>query len=464
MKTIDILVDNGTILTVDAERRIITEGSAAIDNGRILAVDKASVIKKEYQPRKVIDAQDKLVMPGLVDGHAHLGGVARGVIPDDLNTSDWLRLWAYHIYGAMVEEDEYYGSLNLMAEMIKTGTTCFVDPGLAFIDSTIEAIEQSGMRCVTGPWTWDQLGPDAQKCCPSFRSLGTDEALSEVEDAMQRYRGAADGRVRIFATLEGVGTCSDDLMVRGKELANQYGTGILMHKASSEEEVRVEIQKTGHRPVEHMYHLGLLDSSMYLNHMIAVSGEEVEMLAETDTRVCQNPSAALRLAKGTTKMGKFPEMVAAGVTVALGCDGANSSNHKDMVRAMYLAATLPRDARVDPKAMTAEKAIEMATIDGARAIGWEDEIGSIEVGKKADIILFDMMRPEWVPLYNVVYNLVYSASGDSVDTVIVDGRVLMENRELKTIDELAVIQKVQSSKADLLRRAGLSVQSRWKVV
>lgn len=237
-----------------------------------------------------------------------------------------------------------------------------------------------------------------------------------------------------------------------------------MHKASSREEVQSEIKATGDRPVEHMYKIGALGANVYLNHMTAVESFEVELLAETDTKVCQNPPAALKLAKGTTQMGKFLDMRAKGVTVALGCDGVNSADHKDMFRAMYLAATLPKDAKVDPEVITAEGVSEMATLNGHRATGWEKDLGPLETGMKADLILIDTDRPKWVPSYNPVYTLVYTASGDCVDTTIVDGRILMENRELKTIDFGEVAAKCRELAPKLAERANVKPESRWPVV
>jgi cytosine/adenosine deaminase-related metal-dependent hydrolase len=253
-------------------------------------------------------------------------------------------------------------------------------------------------------------------------------------------------------------------MLGAKALADQHGARLIMHKASSLEEVESEVARTGARPVEHMHRIAALGSNVYLLHAMVVSDDEVAMLAETDTKVCHSPSAALKLAKGISRYGKFLDMMKAGVTVCLGCDGSNSSDYRDMVRAVYLAATLPKDFTMKADAITAERAIEMATRDAARAIGWEDEIGSLEVGKKADIVLFDMDRPEWVPTYNVVAALVYSATGDSVETVLVDGRVIMERRRLITIDESEVRGRVQARREQFLGRAGLRVSQRWPVI
>jgi cytosine/adenosine deaminase-related metal-dependent hydrolase len=348
--------------------------------------------------------------------------------------------------------------------MIRSGTTLVVEPGVKFLPTTLQAIGESGLRATTGSWVWDHGGPDGHKCPPFFLKMSLEECLRLTESNIRQYQGAYEGRVKIFATLEGVGTCSDALMKGAKAIADEYDTFTLMHKASSREEVESEVKATGHRPVEHMYRLGVLGPNVYLNHMTAVELFEVDLLAETDTKVCQNPPAALKLAKGTTQMGKFLEMRDRGVTVCLGCDGVNSADHKDMFRAMYLAATLPKDARLRADAITAEEVVEMATLEGARAVGWEEDLGSLEPGKKADLILINMDRPEWVPTYNVVYSLVYTASGDSVDTVIVDGKVLMEKRELKTLDMERVMARCRELAPKLLERAQVTPQSRWPVV
>ena len=464
MENVDILIEHGTLLTLNKQRHILTDGAIAIRKDRIVEVGKTSELKKKYQGKKTIDASLRLVMPGLVDGHAHLGEIARGLIPDTLRTSDWLKFWCYPYMAAITEEDEYWYSKCLMAEMIRSGTTCFVEPGCMWLSSTIKAIEEVGMRATTGSWVWDHAGPDGHKCPEYFKKMTLKQCLELTESNIKAFDGMAEGRIKCFATIEGVGTCSDDLMLGAKELADRYNTFTLMHKASSREEVASELKATGHRSVEHMYRIGSLGPNVFLNHMTAVETFEVDMLAETDTKVCQNPPAALKLAKGTTQMSRFLEMKAKGVTVCLGCDGVNSADHKDMFRSMYLAATLPKDAKVNPEVITAEEVVEMATLNGYRATAWDKDLGSLEAGKKADLILINIDRPEWVPTYNYVYSLVYTASGDSVDTTIVDGRILMENRELKTIDLVEVHARCRELAPGLAARAKVKPQSRWPVI
>lgn len=464
MQTVDLIIDRAIVLTLDAQRRILTDGAIAIDGDRIVAVGKTAEVRAKYAAKRSIDGSRRLVMPGLVNGHAHLNEIARGLIPDDLKTSDWLKFWCYPYLAATTEQDEYWYSQCIMAEMLMTGTTCLAEPGCSFLPAVVDSVEKAGLRATTGSWVWDHGGPDGHKCPEYFLKMSLDECLKLTESNIKTFHGKANGRIKVFATIEGVGTCSDALMLGAKAIADQYSTSTLMHKASSREEVASELKATGHRPVEHMYRIGALGPNVYLNHMTAVDDFEIPFLAETDTKVCQNPPAALKLAKGTTQMGRFSEMRKAGVCVALGCDGVNSADTKDMFRAMYLAATLPKDARIDPTIVTAEDAIEMATRNGYRALGWDKELGAIEPGRKADMILIDTDRPEFVPTYNYVYSLVYAANGDCVDTAIVDGKVLMEGRELKTIDMDEVRARCRELAPKLLERSKVKPVSRWPVV
>ena len=460
---IDLLIQHGTLLPVDPPRRIVLDGALAIRGDRIEAVGKTADLQTRYQAKRTIDATGMLVMPGLINCHQHLKTASRGVIPDGLDTWVSLRDYAYPTYAAQTDEDVYWATLGLGVEMIRNGITCFQEPNACHMSGAVRGVEKAGLRAVVGPWNWDQAGPGGDKCPDYFLHLSTADALAHAESSVRNYNGAAGGRVRACVSIEGVSTCSDELTVKSFELSHKLGTICVQHKASSTAEVQAELRAFGHRPVEHMYRIGALGPNVLLNHMTCLDDFEVELLAETDTKLSQNPSAALKLSKGTTRTGKWPELVHAGVKIGLGVDSTNSSNFVDIIREMYLAALLPRDARTDPHAMTAEKAIEMATIDGAHAIGWGDEIGSLEPGKKADVILLDTRRIEWRPLYSVVNALVYSATGDSVDTTIVDGQVLMHGRRLTCIDEGEVIDRIQAQSDAILERCGLSLQTNWRM-
>lgn len=251
-------------------------------------------------------------------------------------------------------------------------------------------------------------------------------------------------------------------MKESKKMADEYRTMLYMHQSPYIESVYRAREKTGKRPIAWLEDLGVLGPNVLLVHMIAVDDTEIEILRKHDVKVVHCPPTALKLAYGLYAFGRFPEMMNAGVTVALGSDSSECSNHHDMVRILNIPALLFKDMRYDAYAITAERAIEMVTINGAKAMGLEKEIGSLEKGKKADLIILDMKRPEWIPLHNEIQNLVYSATGNSVETVIIDGKMVVENRVVKTIDETEALAKVQEFGERLVKRTGRSIATSWK--
>jgi cytosine/adenosine deaminase-related metal-dependent hydrolase len=247
-------------------------------------------------------------------------------------------------------------------------------------------------------------------------------------------------------------------------MADEYGTTLNLHLAAMTEEVTDTRMKSGCRPVENIYRIGALGPNVVLVHMIHVVDREIRMLKETGTNVIHCPSTALKLNYELSSKGRFPEMMEHGVNVAIGSDAADCSNYADMIRTMYLAAALPKDYRNDADLSSAEQAIEMATINGAKAIGMDKEIGSLEPGKKADVIVINMRRPEWYPNYSEVQNLVYSASGDAVETVYVDGKLIMENRKLLTVNEDEIMDRCAILGDGILRRSGVKVPGKWPIL
>jgi len=456
---VDILIENGWILTVDRDRRIIYDGAIAIEKDRIIDVGKTRELKQKYSANKVINAKDKLIMPGMINLHANQDprGIRTDICPEHaceytpaygVDTQPRMRTWLYPQKATLTPEDEYYGFLNLMAAMIKTGTTCWAHQGLEFFDETIKALMESGMRCCVGGFAADQPGPGGLTT-PLLQE--TNEALSGIERRIQKYSGAADGRIRVMSATEGVGTMSDEWAVGAKKLADKYNAIFYTHCSAW------SIGET-----EALYKLGVLGPNVLLNHMSALSDAEVQMVKEHDVKINHNPTCFFRCCKTLNpKIFKMPEMLEAGVTIGLGADTPCCGGTFDMVRIMYLAVGQLRMRWADDvysgrrpcgRPARAEVGVEMATINGAKALGLEKEIGSIEKGKKADIILFDLRRPEWMPIYDILYNLVWCATGDSVETVMVDGKILMENRVLKTIDEFSVNEKMQELRGPYLKR------------
>ena len=460
---VDYLIKNGLIVTLDKQRRIIKDGAIAIEGDKIIDVGKTDELSKKYSADTVIDARDRIVGPGFVDAHTHVSAeqLVRGFVPDTAGSDEWVFDWISYIYAGVTDEDEYYSSLHSFIECIKTGTTSFCDGGTIHnLPSTIRAMEKVGIRGVIGKWIWDIPKE------PKRMALDTKEALRESEDAVRKFDKANGGMVRVWPMVIGDYpiACTDELLTGSKEIADRYKVGFSFHQSITPREVRESIEKNGMRPIEQFEKLGILDKNLRLVHMIQLSDHEVDLLAKYDVKVVHCPTTALRLAYGATATGKFPEMLQKGVCVSLGCDGTNSSNMVDMGRAVYLAAGLFKDCRMDINMIPAETALEMGTINGARSMLQEEEIGSIEAGKKADIVLFDRTRIEWTPLFNVVNSYVYTADGKSADTVFINGKIVLEKGKMVGIDEKEISDKVQELGEGLISRVNLKTTMKWPVV
>jgi cytosine/adenosine deaminase-related metal-dependent hydrolase len=310
------------------------------------------------------------------------------------------------------------------------------------------------MRAVLGRWTWDlATGPGRMR-------QTTADALRENAAMLEAVDGRAGGRIRAWPLLLGFGTCSSALMQGARALAERHGVGWgMMHFASHPS------RRTSDRvPLAELDALGVLTSRTKLAHMVYVDEADIALLARRGVKVSHCPTAGLKHTKGLAAHGRFVEMLDAGVCVSLGGDSGNGSNHFDMLRLMYLAATIYKDARLDVGVMPPERALEMATRLGAEALLLGDAVGSIEPGKRADLTLYDLDTPEWRPLLNPVNNLVYAATGASVRTVLIDGRVVLDEGRLTTLDERALYERAEALARQQIARAGLAIESKWPVI
>jgi cytosine/adenosine deaminase-related metal-dependent hydrolase len=461
--TVDTVVAGGWLLTMNPQREMYRAGAVAIDAGVIVEVGQRADLLTRYAPRRLIDAPDGVITPGLVNGHRHLLCCAKGAMPEGGQTLDALRRFIYPSFAALTEQDMYVHAQHAAAEMIRFGTTLFEEPGVNHLDAVLEALASSGIRARTGPWTWDQAGPAGAADLPDWLRMDAKTALRRLADGIEQVRKFGQPRIRDAVTIEGVGTCSDELNRGAAELARDAESLFVLHKSTSEREVELELATFGHRPVEHMHEIGALNERTLLNHMTSLDDRDVRFVADAGARISQNPSSALKLAKGTTQTGKWPELLAAGVPMALGTDAENVSNHTDICRSMQLAALLPRDARRDPLAVTAEQAVEMATISGATALWMHDETGSLEPGKQADLVVFDTGDFDWRPLHNPVANLVYGVTGHSVDTVLVGGDVLLYRKKLTRVDEAELREQVEQINRRVLAEIGIDPLPAWPV-
>jgi len=459
-QAIDLLIEDGVVVTVDAARRVIADGAVAIHDGSIVAVGKTADLAPLYRPAKRLHASNHLVIPGLIDAHVHITAehLARGLALDDAGHR-WMFDYALPLYAAITAEEEYAGARLACLEMLRNGTTCFQEGGTArSVASSARAVEEAGLRGTLSPWTWDRPQD------PAGLAMTTDQAIARTEDAVRLFHGAAGGRLRIAASCVNPVLCSTDLLHGLKALVDAEGIGFTFHHASSLEPVAAYVAEHGRRPLLDFADLGILGPGVLATHMVHLDDDELAELARSGAAVAHCPQTALRLAYGAAKQGRFPDMISAGVTVALGTDGVMSSDNQDLFKAMQIAAGLFKDARLDAALMPAEKVVEMATIDAARALGLNHTLGSIEVGKCADLVLLDRRAPELTPLLDVANALVYATDGRNVATVIVDGRIIVEDGTVLTIDADSLYAEAARMTPDLIERAGLEPRPRWPIV
>jgi cytosine/adenosine deaminase-related metal-dependent hydrolase len=461
-RQVDLMVVDTTIVTMDAERRIIKDAALAVKDGIIAAIGKSADLKAAYQAHEVVDGSRFVVTPGLVNGHVHVTGepLTRGLVPDDTGFEENVFQWLVPVHMAYTEADERLAARFAALEMLRSGTTCFLEAGtIRFLDAVADGLNETGIRARIGQWAWD-FSPEDQSHPPA----ATDAAIRVLEDELARYPAGDGQRIAAWPILIGHMTCGDRLWQAAKALADTHGVGVAAHMSPVQADSDWYLARHGRRAIQHMADLGVLGPNVTFTHAVHLDDDEVRLLAEAGGNVCHCATSALKGAYGATAVGKFPEMQAQGVNIVLGTDGNNNSNYHDLMRATYLLAGLFKDARRDPKLFPAEEAYTAATLNGARALQMADRVGSLEIGKKADFVAHDTDRPEWRPLFNVVNQLVWSADGRSVHSVWVDGQRVVENYRCTTIDEDRIYAEVQAAGEAIVARAGLPVKSRWPVV
>jgi len=452
------------LVTVDDQRRIIRDGAIAIAGDRIVAVGKTADLRASLQADKEIDASGRLVLPGLIDTHVHnsqqLGrGLADGC---DIPIHLLQRLYGYE--AQLMEEDAYWAAMNCHLEMIRAGTTCFLDPGNYFPKQMAQAVSESGLRGVIARIAFDVHATALGGLADNVRRESTDEALAHAQAAIDTYHDTQDGRLRTWVGLRIPAVCSDDLIRRAKAMADANGVGLVLHASEARDEVVASRVKFGMPDVERLAQLDALGKNVLLIHMGWASPKELALTLRHQACVCCTPSTGFRAGMGSMEFGRFPELLELGATVALGSDSAMSSNYVDIVRQMSLASGAAKSQRLDPTIMPPETVLEMATLHGSRALLWDDQIGSITVGKKADITMFDTIRPDWQPVLNPLANLVHSSRGGA-DTVICNGKVLMEKGVVLTIDEGRTLHEAAVRGQRIAKQSGLldAIKPLWPV-
>ena len=461
----DILIKNADwVVTVDRDRRILRDGAIAIAGDEIVAVGKSDEVARAHSANKVIDATGKLVMPGLIDTHVHnTQQLGRGLADEcDIPVHLLERLYGYESH--LMAEDAYWAALGCQLELMRAGTTCFIDPGSFFPHETARAVGESGLRGVVARTAFDVHATPIGGLPEGMFRETTEVALEKAQETVEALNGAHGGRVRAWFALRILSGCSDRLIQEIKRKADAGGVGVVLHASESRDETVASRMRHGLPDVERVGRLGALGPNMCLIHMGWASPKEIVLCMQHDLKVSCTPSTGYRLGMGSIEFGRFPEMIELGVTVALGSDAAMSSNYLDIVREMFLASGGCKAQRLDPTIMPPETVIEMGTLNGAKAALWEDEIGTLEAGKKADVAIFETRRVEWRPILNPIANLVYSSRGGA-DTLLCNGRIVMEEGRVLTLDEKTILEEGQRRAERVAEQSGLwdKIRPKWPV-
>jgi len=440
-----LIVRGGTIVTMNSKADIIQNGSVVIENDRIIDIGNKIDIDRKYSSEETIDAEDMVILPGLVNAHVHsVQSLFRG-IADDVSLFDYLDRFILPLEDSMNKEDVYISALLGYSEMIKSGiTTCADLQSVHHVDEAMKAAQETGIRAKVAKTLMDSGNfPDGLIESP-------DQAIKDSIRILQLWHGRENGRIQFAFAPRFIHSCSLELMKEVRRLADKYRVSIYTHAAENKSEAEEIKRKYNKTTIELLREAGLTGSDVLLAHCIWLSEKEFEILKQTDSNVVHCPSCNMKLASGICNVNR---MTKDGITVALGTDGAPCNNISDMFREVRLASLLGKVSSLNPKVLPAKVVLKMATIQGAKALGLHNEIGSIEKGKKADLILINFRKLHFTPVYDVVSHLVYCCQSSDVDTVLIDGKVVMKNRKLKFIDEESLRLKAQHQAEDLFNRA-----------
>ncbi|SCM80092.1 5-methylthioadenosine/S-adenosylhomocysteine deaminase [uncultured Sporomusa sp.] len=407
---LNILLKGGDVLCADGQIRqtdIAVSGSVITQIGKI-----------DESAEQVIDCRDKLIIPGFVNTHTHAAMTLFRSYADDMMLMDWLQKKIWPAEENLTAEDVYWGTQLAIAEMLKSGTTCFADMYF-FMPEVARAVAESGIRAV--------LARGMAGIAPT-----ANQALAESENFYKEWHNAANGRITVMLGPHAPYTCPPDFIKKVTALATKLGAQIHIHLSETAGEVADCQKQYGKSPIALMNELGIFDHGALAAHCVHLSPEDIAIMKEKQVRVAHNPGSNMKLASGVAPV---PDLLAAGICVSLGTDGAASNNNSDMLEELRLAALLHKVHRLDPLAIPAKTAVDMATVQGAAALGLETITGKLATSYKADITIFDRQEPHWHPRHDSLSLLTYAASSRDVHTVIVDGNILLDNRRLTTIDE-----------------------------
>jgi 5-methylthioadenosine/S-adenosylhomocysteine deaminase len=438
----DLLILGGTVVTMDSLRAVLDDGAVAVRGDSIVAVGPRAQVEAKYQAAQTLDAAGKLVLPGFVNGHTHVPMTLFRGLHDDVTLNEWLYKYIFPAEAKTVNEEFVrWGTRLAAAEQIRSGVTTFADM-YYFEDAVAEETKAAGMRGVLGETFIDFPAPD---------NKSETEMLVYTEKFLKKWQG--DPLIHPATAPHSIYTCSRKTLQDAAALARKYHAPILIHTAEMRKEWDDSLKQNGMSPVQYLEKIGILGPDVISAHCIFVDETDRRTLALRGVGCVHNPSSNMMIASGVSPV---PEMRAAGVAVGLGTDGpAGSNNDLDLMEEMDLAAKLAKITKMSPLALNAKAVVEMATIDGARALHMEKEIGSLEVGKKADLILIGLDAPNAVPMYELYAQLAYALKASDVQTVVIGGRIVMRDRKLLTINEQETIAKAREYKKKVAAALGM---------
>lgn len=446
----------GTVVTMDPDRTTIGDGAVAVEGDVITAVGTFADIRAAHPHHAVVGSASDLVVPGYVNGHQHLTGdrLIQSSIPDDLAPGEAIFTWVVPIHGEHTGDDDELSATLTLAESLTNGITTTFEAGTVAHPERIKAAAvRLGARLHVGTWGWDiDEGP----------FTGT---VDEVLDRQRASLALADGGlISGWVTLVGHDLMSDELVVAAGELARERGVGLTFHLSPSTSDTEQYLASTGRAPLVHLDSLGVLGSHVAVGHGVHIDDDELEILLRTDTAVVSCPWAYLRLGQGMSRRFRHLDIWKAGGRLALGCDSENAGDMVDGLRSAALFAGMAKDTSTDPTVFGAHEALELLTIRGAEALGIADRVGSIEVGKQADLVVHDRTRVEWIPASpDPVLQLVWGSDGRSVRSVYVAGRQVVSQGSVVGVDVASLIDDAVAAGAALRQRASVPAVARWPV-
>jgi 5-methylthioadenosine/S-adenosylhomocysteine deaminase len=439
-------------ITVDRTRRVIRDAAVVVKEGAFAAVGKTADVESQWHAPETVSGRGTVMTPGLIDNHLHSSfQLARG-LADEANAQSFLFEHMYPYEAVLGEEDVYTSVLLAATEMLRHGVTCYIEPGNYHPHATVRGIMGAGMRMVLGVSCFDRI-KSVTGLMPAEMIEDTARCIEKTEALFDEYPGKHRGRLTVSASFRGMNNSSDELILALKDIAERENAILQTHACYSYFTRDSSIVQFGKPEIERLEALGVLDEKMLLLHSGWFEPHEIALVAKRKPTLVCCPSSSIHNGYGNLKVGNHPELMALGVNVSLGTDHA-SSGTVDLVQEMRYCACGYKELRLNPRVMPPELAVEMATINGARGAGLADRIGSIEVGKAADFVLFDATLPEWQPLYNPVSNLVYSATGNTAKHVYVGGEQVVRDGRLVRIDEPELLREVGKAAERITSRLG----------